>query len=115
MNGVTTAIVEDTNDPEGLGRVRVRLDGPGRASSVWARVVSPVTSASVGQPRLAAGDEVLVTQPSGNKQDPYLLGTLTPPDSTPQDGPIEIVDATGNNSVVIDPASNTVSVTGSQT
>lgn len=145
MNGVMRAIIDDTRDPQGRGRVRVRVPGAMSESSMWAGVVSPVMpSDSENDSGFAPGDEVLVAFESGDVRHPYVLGTLSPrKDTSPKhrpnpslitsgpvappagrprpteppghDKPIEIIDKSGKNSVVIDPATNTVTVTGSQT
>jgi hypothetical protein len=116
MNGVITATVENIDDPQRLGRVQVRYHGPGRQSSPWARVVIPAgASALTSGHGLVAGDEVLIALDSGDRSSPYVLGKLTPDAEAPPDAPIEIVDASGHNSVVIDPVTNTVTITGSQT
>ncbi len=142
MNGVMRAVVDDTRDPEGRGRIRIRYPGTNREAHAWARVVSPTTSAdNETVSGIEPGDEVLVALESGNVRQPYILGKLSSrPDASPRQTPkaaidpdtlpvgrpqrpgkpghdnlIEIVDGTGENSVVIDPASNTVTVTGSQT
>ncbi|HMQ29758.1 MAG TPA: phage baseplate assembly protein V [Chloroflexaceae bacterium] len=76
--GVTVGVVTNLNDPEGLGRVKLKLpwldDG---AETSWARVVSPMAGAGMGlllppEP----GDEVLVAFEHGMLEYPYVLGSL---------------------------------------
>jgi phage baseplate assembly protein V len=142
LYGVAIAVVTNNKDPDGLGRVKVKLpwiaDG---AESDWARVVSPMAGRGRGLWFLPeVDDEVLVAFEHGNPSTPYVLGALwngkdKPPESnsdgkndvrvirsrsghvirltdTENGQKIEIVDAGGKNSVVIDTRSNTVTVTG---
>jgi len=76
--GVVVAVVDDVNDPEKTGRVRLSypwLDG--RYVSGWARTVQ----AGAGKDRGAlvlpeVGDEVLVVFEQGDFRRPYVLGGL---------------------------------------
>lgn len=139
--GVSPGIVTNTDDPDGLGRVRVRLlwmaDG---VETQWARIAAPMAGQNRGvyfPPEVQ--DEVLVAFEHGNPQFPYVLGGLWngadgPPDPNTEgkndvrvirsrsghvvrlvdatDGErIEIVDKSGDNSIVIDAAGNSVTVT----
>jgi len=141
IGGVVVAVVTNTQDPEGLGRVKVRFPWLSDADeSGWARLAAPMA----GQGRGAyfppeVDDEVLVAFEQGDVRFPYLLGGLwngkdAPPDKndggknnvrliksrsghvvrlTDEEGAekIEIVDKTGKNSIVFDAAANTVTVT----
>ena len=81
-------IVEDINDPEQLGRARVRVFGLHSHSLAdiptedlpWASVLQPTTSAAnsgVGtSPRLLPGTLVMLTFTDADKQFPIVLGTL---------------------------------------
>jgi uncharacterized protein involved in type VI secretion and phage assembly len=76
--GAVIGVVSNVNDPDGLGRVKVRYpwlkdDG----DSPWARVVSFMAGPSRGavfRPEL--GDEVLVLFDHGDMRFPYVLGAL---------------------------------------
>ncbi len=138
--GVVVAVVTNTQDPEKLGRVKVRFPWLSDADeSHWARVAAPMAGQGRGvyfPPEV--DDEVLVAFEQGDVRFPYVLGGLwngkdAPPDPneggennvrviksrsghlirlTDQDGKekIEIVDKTGKNSIVFDAAANTVTV-----
>jgi uncharacterized protein involved in type VI secretion and phage assembly len=130
----------DNRDPEGLGRVKLELawlaDG---FETDWARVATPMAGSARGLYALPeVGDEVLVGFEHGRPGSPYVLGALwngkdRPPDSngdgrndrrsltsrsghvirlTDADGEerVEILDRTGRNSVVLDTAANTVTI-----
>jgi uncharacterized protein involved in type VI secretion and phage assembly len=138
--GVTVGLVTNNRDPEGLGRVKLALpwlaDG---FETDWARVVTPMAGAARGLYALPeVDDEVLVGFEHGRPDSPYVLGALwngkdKPPESngdgrndrrsltsrsghvirlTDTDGKerVEILDRTGHNSVVLDTATNTVTI-----
>jgi len=139
-NGVLVGVVTNLDDPERLGRVRVRLPNFDNQTTFWARVASPMAGARRGMFfRPDVDDEVLVCFEHGDPRRPYIVGALwstadpPPPDlgdatdnhvkvietrsrhrikfdDTPGGGSIEIVDRTGENSVVIDSASNTLTI-----
>ncbi|MCV9929065.1 phage baseplate assembly protein V [Flavobacterium sp. LS1R49] len=71
------AKIEDNNDPEGLGRVKVRFYGAsGNTVSQWIRMIQPHAGAGKGFyfiPEI--GEEVLVGFEGGNAQNPYVMGT----------------------------------------
>ena len=88
IDGVMVGIVTNNNDPDGLGRVRVRL--PVRESndeSYWARVATLMAGKERGSFFLPeVGDEVLVAFDHGNVEHPYIIGGLwngkdTPPET----------------------------------
>ena len=138
--GVVVGIVTDNKDPEDLYRVKIRfpwLDDPNE--SRWARVASSMAGDQRGSYFLPeVGDEVLVAFEHGAIDFPYVVGSLwngkdKPPESN-SDGQnkhrtlhsrsghvirfvdtsggerIEVIDKTGNNSVVIDSAKNTITM-----
>jgi uncharacterized protein involved in type VI secretion and phage assembly len=144
FTGVAVGVVTNTRDPDGLGRVRLTLPWLSQeVETTWARVAVPAAGAGSGamfQPR--AGDEVLVAFEHGDPGRPYVLGWLwngrdKPPDANAQGKGdlqvirsrsghvvrlddtqgkerIEVIDRTGKSSVVIDSATNTVTITGQQ-
>jgi uncharacterized protein involved in type VI secretion and phage assembly len=71
--GVAIGVVDNADDPENLGRVRVRI--PTIADCVrWARVVRPPAKADFLVPPV--GDEVLIAFESGSLDQPFVLGSL---------------------------------------
>ncbi|MBI4304979.1 MAG: type IV secretion protein Rhs [Chloroflexi bacterium] len=88
--GVYPAIVTDNQDPDGLGRVRLRLPwaaDPGEGYETWARVATFMTGARRGSWFIPEpDDEVLVAFEAGDARRPYVLGALwngvdAPPES----------------------------------
>lgn len=78
VNGVAIGVVTDNNDPESLGRVKVKLPwlAEGYESS-WARVAAPGASSGAGVVWLpAVGDEVLLAFDHGDMRRPFVLGGL---------------------------------------
>jgi uncharacterized protein involved in type VI secretion and phage assembly len=141
--GVVIGIVTNNDDPDKLGRVRVRFPWLSDSDeSWWARIAAPMAGNDRGVQFLPeVEDEVLVAFQHGDVRFPYVLGGLwngqdAPPESEPLDGDgkvakrvvksraghvirfddtdggekIEIVDKSGNNSIVIDTSKNTVTV-----
>ncbi len=85
--------VEMVDDPEGLGRVRLRLlafDGSEQQdAALWARVAVPFAGDGRGAFLIPdVGDEVLVTLINGDPRQPVVIGSLwngnaRPPEPTP--------------------------------
>jgi phage protein D/phage baseplate assembly protein gpV len=141
---VVVGLVLDNQDPEGLGRVKINLPGLSEdESGHWARVAAPMAGGGRGMFFLPEkNDEVLVAFEQGDITRPYVLGALwnsedKPPESNPDgqnnvrmiksrsghsirlddtDGAekIEIVDKSGENSVMIDTLSNSISIKSAQ-
>jgi phage protein D len=78
ISGVVTAVVEDSNDPQGECRVRLRF--PWRSPdyvSNWAPTVQPGAGKNRGNVVLPhPGDEVLVAFEEGDWNRPFVLGGL---------------------------------------
>ena len=137
--GVTVGLVTNNQDPEGLGRVKVKFPWlSNRDESYWARLATPMAGNGRGiyfVPEV--DDEVLVAFEHGQVEYPYILGALwngkdKPPepgdeknnkrtiksrsgqtirlDDTDGQEKIEILDRTGNNSIVISTADNTITI-----
>jgi uncharacterized protein involved in type VI secretion and phage assembly len=94
-NGILIGVVADLEDPDGLGRVRVRFPQLADKLSYWAKISTPMAGKNRGVFfRPEKDDEVLVGFEMGDPRRPYVLGGLwskvdTPP---PDDG-----DAKANN------------------
>ena len=138
--GVASAIVTNNKDPDGLGRVRLKLPWmSGELESGWARVASPMAGAGRGVYFLPeVDDEVLVAFAYGDPASPYVLGGLWngedhPPEAngdgkndvrvirsrnghvirlvdTDGDERIEIVDRSEKNSIVISTKDGTITI-----
>ena len=88
MPGVVVGVVTNTDDKDGLGRVKVEFpwlgknDGAGIESS-WARVSAPMAGKNRGFMFMpAVKDEVLVAFEHGDPNAPYILGGLWNSDDT---------------------------------
>jgi uncharacterized protein involved in type VI secretion and phage assembly len=140
VHGVVTGVVTNNQDPEKLGRVRVRFPWlSGSEESAWARVASPMAGKERGLWILPeVDDEVLVAFERGDPRFPYVLGALwsskAPPpetnegkkndvrvlrsrsghvvrlDDTDGEERIEIVDGSGKNSITISTGDDTITV-----
>jgi uncharacterized protein involved in type VI secretion and phage assembly len=142
LPGTAVGVVTSNADPEQLGRVKLRFPAlSATAESAWAPVVTPMAGTERGLQLLPeVGDTVLVAFEQGDVNRPFVLGGFWnagqhPPqgdnpgnavrlvrsrsghvirlDDTEGAEKIEIVDRTGKNSITIDSASNTVTVTSS--
>jgi phage protein D len=85
-DSVVVGVVTQNEDPEGLGRVRVKYPALGDdTEGWWARIVS--TSAGEGRGVMMmpiVGDEVLLAFEHGDVRRPYVLGSLFNGKSKPQ-------------------------------
>jgi uncharacterized protein involved in type VI secretion and phage assembly len=139
--GPAVGVVTNNQDPDGLGRVKVKFPWLGAEDeSHWARVVSPMAGKERGAYFLPeVDDEVLVAFEHGDLRFPYVLGALWngkdgPPEKNSdgknsirviksrsghvirladEDGKekIEIIDKSEKNSIVFDTANNTIAIT----
>lgn len=142
--GVVVAIVTNNQDPDGLGRVRLKFPWlSDEQESDWARLATPMAGPDRGVFFLPeVDDEVLVAFEHGDIRRPVVLGGLwNGQDAPPADNgdgannlrlirsrsghtvrfddsdgaeKIEIVDASGNNRIVIDTASNSITLSSDQ-
>ena len=138
--GVVIGIVTNNQDPDKLGRVKVRLPWLiDTTESYWARVATLMAGKGRGSFFLPeVDDEVLVAFEHGDVRFPYVLGALwngvdTPPydnadgannlrvitsrsnhqiilDDTSGSEKIQILDKTGKNSLTIDTSANTMTL-----
>jgi uncharacterized protein involved in type VI secretion and phage assembly len=139
--GVAIGVVTNNKDPDGLGRVKVSLPWMAdQVESDWARLVTPMAGPGRGVYFLPeVNDEVLVAFEHGNPGMPFVLGGLwngedRPPASnsdgkndlrmvrsrsgnqirltdTDGDARIEIIDSTGQNTIVIRAKDNSITIT----
>jgi uncharacterized protein involved in type VI secretion and phage assembly len=139
--GLVVGIVTNNQDPDGFGRVKVRFPWlSDDEESHWARIASPMAGGGRGIYFLPeVDDEVLLAFEQGDLRFPYVLGALwNGKDAPPADNgdgknnvrviqsrsghviklndedgkeTIEIIDKSGKNSIVIDTANNTLTVT----
>jgi len=139
--GVVIGVVTNNQDPDGMGRVKVKFPWLSDVDeSDWARVAAPMAGKQRGVYFLPeVDDEVLVAFEHGNVRFPYIVGALwngkDAPPATNSDGKnnvriiqsrsghvvklndedgketIEIIDKSQKNSIVIDTAKNTITVT----
>jgi uncharacterized protein involved in type VI secretion and phage assembly len=141
IHGVVVGVVTNNQDPEGMGRVKVKFPWlSDEDESHWARVAAPMAGKDRGVYFLPeVDDEVLVAFEHGDVRFPYVLGALwngkDEPPETNDDGKnnhrtiksrsghvirlidedgkekIEIIDKTEKNSIVFDTAKNTITIT----
>jgi type VI secretion system secreted protein VgrG len=75
--GLQTAIVVDNNDPEKLGRIKVKFPWSGADQTVWIRLATPYAGAERGWYSLPeVADEVLVGFEHGSPSLPVAFGAL---------------------------------------
>jgi len=138
--GVVVGVVTNTQDPAGLGRVKVKFPWLSESEeSSWARVATPMAGKGRGFYFLPeVEDEVLLAFEHGDARFPYVLGALwngqdKPPENnengennirsiksrsghvirlndTDGEEKIEIIDKSGKNTIVIDTAKNTINL-----
>lgn len=139
--GLVVGVVTNNQDPDNLGRVKVRFPWLSESEeSHWARLAVPMGGKERGTYFLPeVDDEVMVGFEHGDLRFPFVLGALwngkDVPPATNGDGKnnlrliksrsghviklndedgketIEIVDKSGKNSIVIDTAKNTLTIT----
>jgi uncharacterized protein involved in type VI secretion and phage assembly len=82
---VVVGVVTQTDDPAGLGRVRVQHPALGEnAEGWWARIAAPAAGASRGLLMMPlAGDEVVLAFEQGDPRRPYVLGAVWNGQATP--------------------------------
>ncbi|MGQ9674626.1 MAG: VgrG-related protein [Chloroflexota bacterium] len=96
--GVAIGVVTNNQDPENLGRVKVKFPWLADDESHWARLASPMAGNSRGlffMPEV--GDEVLVAFDHGDIHHPYVIGSVWNGNDAP---PISSDDAVGGTGKV---------------
>lgn len=77
VEGVVPALVTNLNDPDNLGRVKVKYAWLGEIESDWVRVATPMAGSSRGIMILPeVNDEVLVAFEHGDIHRPYIIGSM---------------------------------------
>jgi uncharacterized protein involved in type VI secretion and phage assembly len=109
--GVYQAIVTDIKDPDGQGRVKVKLPwspDSGGGYAVWARVAVLMAGNNRGTWFIPdANDEVLVAFAAGDPRQPFVVGCLW----NGKDAPPESMDSSGNNYKKVIRSRNGVKIT----
>jgi uncharacterized protein involved in type VI secretion and phage assembly len=110
-HGAYPALVTDVVDPEGQGRVRIRLpwspDGAGEDYEVWARLATLMGGNERGTWFIPdPDDEVLVIFEGGDPRRPYVIGGLwngsdTPPESMDSGGSNDLKTIKSRNGVTV--------------
>jgi uncharacterized protein involved in type VI secretion and phage assembly len=98
--GVHVGLVVDVQDPDGQGRVRVRLPwvtGDDAGTAAWARLATMMAGAGRGSWFVPdVGDEVLVAFEAGDPARPFVVGSLwngndRPPETMGPDNAIRTI------------------------
>jgi len=77
VEGVVTALVTNLNDPDNLGRVKVKYAWLGEIESDWLRIAAPMAGKERGFFYLPeVNDEVLIAFEHGDVHHPYIVGAL---------------------------------------
>lgn len=88
--GLALAEVSDINDPEGLGRVKVRFVDLESTESWWAPVASPGAGGERGMMLVPeVGDIVIVGFEHGDPRFPYVLGGVWNGEDAPPEDSVE--------------------------
>lgn len=119
--GVHPAVVVDNDDPDGQGRVQVRLPwSPDRDDGqyeVWARLATLMAGGGRGTWFVPeTGDEVLVAFQGGDPRWPYVVGALwngqdDPPESMGPDNDIRSITSRSGITVTFDDTAGAVALT----
>ncbi len=110
--GIYPALVVKIDDPEGMGRVQVRLpwspDSNGSAYEAWARIATMMAGNNRGSWFIPdVNDEVLIGFEAGDPRRPYVIGGLW----NGQDTPPESMDGAGENNIKSIRSRNGVKIT----
>lgn len=110
--GVYPAVVVDIADPDGQGRVKVKLpwapDSGGSSYEVWARMAAMMAGNNRGSWFIPdVEDEVLVAFEAGDTRRPYVVGMLW----NGRDAAPESMDSGGNNNIKSIRSRNGVKIT----
>lgn len=96
--GVVSATVEDNQDPQQQGRVKVSVPSFGTGYVVWARLATTMAGNGRGTWFVPdVHDEVLVAFGQGRAEDPYVIGALW----NGQDAPPQQMDADNDIKTIV--------------
>ncbi len=119
--GVYSAIVTDVQDPEGLGRVRLRLpwtsDPEGELYEAWARIATLMAGAERGSWFIPEpDDEVLVAFEAGDPRRPFVVGGLwngadAPPETMDSDNNLRSLTSRSGIKITMDDTEGSVVLT----
>ncbi|PKM76306.1 MAG: phage tail protein [Firmicutes bacterium HGW-Firmicutes-15] len=108
--GVAVGVVTNINDPEKIGRVKVKfLLRESEQESDWIRIASPMAGPERGFYFLPeVNDEVLLAFHQGNVEEPFIIGALwnsqdKPPEANPYaDGKVNVrkIKTSGGNEII---------------
>ncbi len=108
---ITVGVVTDINDPDKLGRVKVRLLNRSTSESEtnYIRVMTAMSGAKWGVFFLPeVGDEVLVAFCDGDRHSPYVIGSLW---NSKHTQPVQIKDKKNDVRMIKTKSGNTLSFT----
>ena len=108
LPGVYVALVSDHVDPDGQGRVKIKLPWLGDDVEMWARLATMMAGNNRGTWFIPdVNDEVLVAFEQGDVSRPFVVGALW----NGVDAPPESMDGSGNNYKKVIRSRNGVKVT----
>lgn len=110
--GLYTAVVVDVDDPDGLGRVKVRLpwvrEDQGEQATAWARLATMMAGADRGtwfvpEPQ----DEVVLAFMAGDPRHPVVVGALwngvdAPPEAADPENNVRSITSRSGHRLVFD-------------
>jgi len=112
VSGVMVAIVTDNNDPESLGRIKVKLPiHDDHSSTDWVRLATLMSGKERGTLFIPeVGDEVLVAFHMGDISEPYVIGSLwnaqeLPPSGKDEQNNVRKIKSRSGNEITFDDTS----------